>query len=160
MQEEDFSRQSDVISDISNQIVPSPAKHTDLVLAPSCRGDDWVIFIPFQKPFYCCLGNRDLIQLDSWWSCAEPWEHLSAGMRAPLCPSAPRMDLGKPGPVPRTLLSPGCVSVQSSWLILLQWQRIANMKCSLHQNGICVSCIVNTHWHADAVVNIRTLRGY
>lgn len=115
---------------------------------------------PFQMFSLCWLDNWAFIQLDSKWSRAETRGHLSAGMRASLCSSASHTDHQKPGPVPLIMISPGCVSLPTGWLILLLWQRIANMKCSVYQNDICVTYIVNTFWHADVVVNVRMLRGY
>lgn len=114
----------------------------------------------FSNPSKCQLRNRVFIQLDSKWSRAETWRHLSAGMWARLCSSASHTDLLKPGPVPWITISHGCVPFLTGWLILLLWWRIVNMKCSVYPNDICVTCIVNTYWHADVAVDVWMLRGY
>lgn len=126
----------------------------------SPRGlDKEMIDKPFQTLLFCWVDNWAFIQLDFKWPCAESWGHLSAGMGAPLCVSASHTDLRKPGPVPLIMVSPGCASLPTGWLISLPWQRIANMKCSATQNAICVTYIVNTYWHTD-VFNVRMLRAY
>lgn len=65
------------------------------------------------------LGNWAFIQLGSKWSHAKTWGHLSAGMRPPLCSSASHTDLRELGPVPLTMLSPGCAPLPAGWLIFI-----------------------------------------